>query len=38
MQKKTLSLEDKKTDFSKDICLTALKILNDEIKEVHYIK
>lgn len=35
---KTLSLEDKKTDFSKDICLTALKILNDEIKEVHYIK
>ncbi|WP_143230129.1 hypothetical protein [Acinetobacter boissieri] len=35
---KTLSLDEQKPDFDKDICLTALKILNDEIKEVHYVR
>ncbi|SDC09196.1 hypothetical protein [Acinetobacter boissieri] len=35
---KTLSLEERTPELRKDLCLTALKILNDEIKEVHYVR
>ncbi|WP_143230127.1 hypothetical protein [Acinetobacter boissieri] len=34
----TLSSSEITLEQKKDVCLTALKILNDEIKEVHYVR